>query len=115
MQSYPDYPPFAPPPYPPVPPPDYLLWLCLLSGLVGWMLPILGAVAAIYTGHMLLRQMRPYRGYYGDYYGYNMAAAGLVLGYLQLGFFLLACCAATCALSGYWRPAWPYYGGGWWW
>jgi len=114
MQDYPPYPPFMPPmpPIPPVPPvivPTYLPWVCLATGLGGWLIPFFGGLAAMYTGYVAQRQMRAYAAYYGmPYPHYGLTSVGLVLGIMQLGFFLVACCAGAAMLAGGgW--GWPYF------
>ncbi len=118
MQDYPPYPPFTPPPVmPPVMPPimppvmpPYLPWFCLISGLGGWFIPFFGGLAAVYSGYAAQRQMREYAAYYGTPYpGYGMVTAGLVLGFVQLAFFLVACCVGVFLFSsGGWGAGWPY-------
>lgn len=54
----------------------------LISGIVSWfLLPFIGAIAAIITGHMAKREIRDS---HGGLTGEGMATIGLVLGYLQL-------------------------------
>jgi len=60
----------------------------LVSGLVGWtFIPVVGAIAAIITGHLAKKEIRDSGGALG---GDGMALAGLILGYVQLGLILLA-------------------------
>lgn len=60
----------------------------LITGILGWTLvPILGAVAAIITGHLAKKEIRESPG---RLTGNSMATAGLILGYIQIGFTLLA-------------------------
>jgi len=59
----------------------------LVSGLVGWtFLPIVGAIAAIITGHLAKKEIRDSGNTLS---GNGMALAGLILGYVQLGLILL--------------------------
>lgn len=59
----------------------------LVSGLVGWtFMPIIGAIAAIITGHLAKKEIRDSGNALG---GNGMALAGLILGYVQLGLVLL--------------------------
>ena len=60
----------------------------LVCGLVGWtFIPIIGAIAAVITGHLAKKEIRDSNGALG---GDGMALAGLILGYVQLGLILLA-------------------------
>jgi len=60
----------------------------LVSGLVAWtFIPIIGAIAAIITGHLAKKEIRDSGGMFS---GDGMALAGLILGYVQLGLILLA-------------------------
>ncbi len=60
----------------------------LVCGLVGWtVLPLIGAIAAIITGHLAKKEIRDSAGSLG---GNGMAIAGLIMGYVQIGFVLLA-------------------------
>jgi hypothetical protein len=62
----------------------------LVSGILCWfMLPLVGAVVAVITGHMAKREIRESLGKLG---GDGMATAGLVLGYIQLALTVLAIC-----------------------
>lgn len=59
----------------------------LVSGLVAWtFIPIIGAIAAIITGHLAKKEIRDSGNTLG---GNGMALAGLILGYIQLGLMLL--------------------------
>lgn len=58
----------------------------LVSGLLSWLLlPWLGALVAIISGHMARGEIRRSNG---QMEGDGMAVAGLVLGYLQIGLTL---------------------------
>lgn len=60
----------------------------LVSGLVGWtFIPLIGAIAAIITGHLAKKEIRDSGGALS---GDGMALAGLILGYVQLGLVALA-------------------------
>jgi hypothetical protein len=88
------YPPQVPsqPPYGPAgygyPPPrrtNVLAVISLVAGIASWVLvPLVGAVGAVVTGHIAMRQIRR-TGEDGN----GMAIAGLVLGYLNILFSLL--------------------------
>jgi len=65
----------------------------LVSGLVGWtLIPIVGAIAAVITGHLAKKEIRDSGGSVG---GDGMALAGLILGYVQLGLILLGIIVAV--------------------
>jgi hypothetical protein len=65
----------------------------LVSGIAAWViLPIIGGIIAIITGHMAKREINESSG---EITGNGMATAGLVLGYLQIGLT----CAAVCAIT----------------
>ncbi len=73
------------------PPNSTLAIISLVSGILGWtVLPLLGAVVAVITGHMAKREIRDSAGTLG---GDGMATAGLVLGYSSLALGLLVICA----------------------
>jgi hypothetical protein len=60
----------------------------LITGILGWILiPIFGSLAAIITGHLANKEIDESNGLLS---GRGMATAGLILGYVQLGFFFLA-------------------------
>lgn len=69
----------------------------LVGGILSWSAaPFVGAVVAIITGHMAKGEIRAARGLLtGD----GMATVGLLLGYLQLAFGLLAVCAVLASLA----------------
>ena len=59
----------------------------LVSGLVGWtFIPVLGAIAAIVTGHLAKKEIRDSGG---TITGDGMALAGLIMGYVQIGLIIL--------------------------
>lgn len=63
----------------------------LVTGILGWtLIPVLGAVAAIITGHLAKKEIAESRG---RLTGNSMATAGLILGYISLGFVFLAALA----------------------
>ena len=60
----------------------------LVCGLVGWtFIPLIGAVAAVITGHLAKKEIRESNGLLS---GDGMAMAGLILGYTQIGLIVLA-------------------------
>jgi hypothetical protein len=64
----------------------------MVSGIVCWfILPLLGAIVAVITGHMAKREIRDSGGLLtGD----GMATAGLALGYLHLVLSVCGLCLA---------------------
>ncbi|MDQ3289597.1 MAG: DUF4190 domain-containing protein [Pseudomonadota bacterium] len=81
----------------------------LITGLLGWsLLPFVGSVVAIITGHIARSEIRRNpEALQGD----GLAVAGLILGYATFGIALLALIAvvmlgglaALAALAGYWN------------
>lgn len=60
----------------------------LITGILGWILvPVLGSLAAIVTGHLANKEINESNGMLS---GKGMATAGLILGYVQIGFIVLA-------------------------
>jgi hypothetical protein len=67
--------------------------ISLVSGLVAWtFMPIVGAIAAIITGHLAKKEIRDSGN---SLNGNGMALAGLILGYVQLGLILLGIILVT--------------------
>jgi hypothetical protein len=67
-------------------PTSSLAVVSLVFGILGWtLLPGLGAIVAVITGHMARAEIR--RGA-GQLDGDGMAVAGLVLGWLVIGLFI---------------------------
>jgi len=65
--------------------------ISLVSGILGWtFLPLLGSIVAIITGHMAKSEIKQSAGTIG---GNGMATAGLILGYVAVGFGICAICA----------------------
>jgi hypothetical protein len=63
----------------------------LIMGIVGWVLiPIVGGIIAVITGHMAKKEIRESKGLLG---GDGLATAGLVLGYANLVLGLCGCLA----------------------
>ena len=101
---------YAAQPYPQQPyggvasrPTNSLAIVSLISGICGWtVLPFLGSIVAVITGHMAKRQI----AITGEE-GSGMAMAGLVLGYISVGllvigivlFILVVGLAATTSTS----------------
>jgi hypothetical protein len=69
----------------------------LVCGILAWtVLPLLGAVAAVVTGHLARSEIRRSEGRLG---GWGLATAGLALGYAWLALGLLGCCALGLLIS----------------
>ena len=98
---------------PQLPPPagrrtSSLAIISLVSGLLGWsVLPFIGSIVAIITGHLARSEIRRDPGLEGD----GLAVAGLVLGYAMVGVAILSVLAlllffgglaAFVALAGHW-------------
>jgi hypothetical protein len=69
----------------------------LITGILAWfMLPIIGAIAAVITGHVARKEIRESGGWLvGD----GLAAAGLVLGYAHLALAVLGLCVALVFIA----------------
>jgi hypothetical protein len=80
---------YSPPPYQQQLPTSGMATASLIMGILGWtLLPLLGSLIAIVTGHMAKSEIRNSMGQIG---GDGLATAGLVLGYLSLGMFVCGC------------------------
>lgn len=84
------------------PPPaayNSLATVSLIFGIVSWLLlPIIGALVAIITGHTARAQIRS-KGGNGD----GLALAGLILGYLQLLFTILIIAVISIPIYGFYQ------------
>ena len=70
----------------------------LIFGLLAWLLlPIIGAIIAVVSGHLARAEIRAAQGRLD---GDGLAIAGLVLGYLQLVFALLVIAAIFLFFGG---------------
>ena len=71
----------------------------LVSGILGWsLLPIIGGIVAVVTGHKAKREIRASGGALG---GDTMATIGLVLGYASFALIVLpACVIITLIILG---------------
>ena len=79
----------------------------LVSGILGWtLIPLLGSLAAVITGHMAKKEIRESAGTLG---GDGMATAGLVLGYASLGIGVCACLAFVVLFALVMIPAFINY------
>jgi len=66
--------------------------ISLIAGIAGWtILPLLGSVVAVITGHMAKKEIRQSGGMLG---GEGLATAGLILGYASLALGLVGGCIA---------------------
>lgn len=80
----------------PVIPTSNLAIISLVSGILGWtLLPTVGAVIAIITGHMAKAEIRRNNGLMG---GNSAATWGLVLGYINVAFLILGICLVAVLL-----------------
>ena len=72
-------------------------------GILGWtLIPIVGAIIAVITGHIAKKDIRQSNGLLG---GDGIATAGLILGYSNLVLGLCACLALLlfpALLAGVW-------------
>ncbi len=80
------------------PPTNTLAIVSVISGVLSWfMLPFVGAVVAVVTGHMARGEIKNSGGTQS---GDGLAIAGLVLGYLHLIFFCLGLLAFLLFFGG---------------
>lgn len=78
----------------------------LITGILGWTIPpLLGSVAAIITGYLAKKEIRESRGTLS---GEGMATAGLILGYVQFGFFVLLLLTAIILLLVLPKSTWGF-------
>jgi hypothetical protein len=72
--------------------------ISLLAGIGGFtILPILGSIVAVVTGHMAKNEINKSMGSMG---GGGMATIGLILGYLGLGLTCIGVCITALMLLG---------------
>lgn len=77
------------PPYPPTKPNSSMAIASLVLSILGWtVLPGIGAIAGVITGHMAKKELRESMGTLG---GEGMANAGLIIGYTNLALGLCTC------------------------
>ncbi|HRF84341.1 MAG: DUF4190 domain-containing protein [Xanthomonadales bacterium] len=70
----------------------------LVSGILGWtLLPFLGAIVAVITGHMARSEIRKSNG---ELDGDGLAVAGLVLGWLSLALVVVGVFILFAFLGG---------------
>ena len=68
----------------------------LIAGILGWTIfPLLGSIVAIITGYLGKKEIKESRG---ALTGDGMATAGLILGYIQVGFVVLVLIAIIVLL-----------------
>jgi hypothetical protein len=80
----------------PEPPTSTLAIVSLVSGILTWfLLPFIGAIVAIITGHMAKAEIR---NAVGELSGDGFATAGLVLGYLQIVGVMVPICVIVILL-----------------
>ncbi len=76
----------------------------LMMGIIGWiLLPVVGGIIAVVTGHMAKKEIRQSDGLLG---GDGLATAGLVLGYSNLVLGLCGCLMLILSpvfLAGVWN------------
>jgi hypothetical protein len=66
----------------------------LICGIASWfIIPFVGAIVAIITGHIAKKEIRESNGALS---GNGMALAGLILGYIQIGFIVIG---VACLLT----------------
>ncbi|MCL2453779.1 MAG: DUF4190 domain-containing protein [Micrococcales bacterium] len=71
--------------YAPGPPSNGMAIASLISSLVGILVWGIGAVVGVILGHIAMKQLRT-----SGEAGKGMATAGLIIGYIQIGFWVLA-------------------------
>ena len=70
----------------------------LVSGILGWsLLPFLGSLVAVITGHMARSEIRRSNG---NLDGDGLAVAGLVLGWISLGMLVVGLFIVFAFLGG---------------
>jgi hypothetical protein len=95
---------------PPTTPTSNLALASLILGILGWtLLPFLGAIGAIVTGHMAKSEIKNSLGALG---GNGMATAGLVLGYASIAIGVCIFCVAVVLPIVGGLFAIPFYEGG---
>jgi hypothetical protein len=73
--------------------------ISLIAGILGFVqiLPVIGPIAAIITGHMAKSEIKKSGGMVT---GGGMATAGLILGYVMLAFGLCLTCISILVFTG---------------
>jgi hypothetical protein len=95
MTEQPAIPP--PPGEVPLPRTSTMAIVSLILGALSWvMLPVVGAIAAVITGHMAKKEIRESGGWLtGD----GLATGGLILGYVHLGLAVIGMCVTAVLLA----------------
>jgi hypothetical protein len=72
--------------------------ISLIAGILGLVqvLPVIGPIVAIITGHMAKKEIRDSAGMVS---GNGMATAGLVMGYVSLGLIVCSCLVVIVLLA----------------
>ena len=84
-------------PYQPAKPNSNMALASLILGILGWtLIPTIGSIAAIITGHMAKNEIKSSMGALG---GDGMATAGLVLGYANIAIAVCACLAFAAMMA----------------
>ena len=84
-------------PYQPAKPTSNLALASLILGILGWtIIPTIGSIAAIITGHMAKNEIKNSMGALG---GDGMATAGLVLGYANIAVGVCICLVVAGMLA----------------
>ena len=79
------------------PPSSLMAYISLLAGLATWfVLPVIGAIVAIITGHIAKRKIRKSDGYI---LGEGLAKTGLILGYLHIALVVIGICLILAILT----------------
>ncbi len=96
MSNQPEYPQTLPPMYAQT---STMAIVSLIAGIVSWiLLPLIGAIVAVITGHMAKSEIRNNSG---RLTGDGLATAGMILGYLQIGLTIVGlCCVAALIATG---------------
>ncbi|MBN1304261.1 MAG: DUF4190 domain-containing protein [Anaerolineales bacterium] len=89
---------YPPPPGPPPKPNSTLAIVSLIAGILGFIqiVPIIGPIVAVITGHMAKNEIRTSMGQLN---GDGLATAGLILGYIPLVLGVLACCVVAILVA----------------
>lgn len=83
--------------YLPAPQTSTMAMVSLITGIASWVvLPLIGAVIAVVTGHLGRKEIRESGG---RLTGDGLATAGLVLGYLQIGLSVAGVCLGLCLFT----------------
>ena len=84
-------------PYQPAKPTSNLALASLILGILGWtIIPTIGSIAAIITGHMAKNEIKSNMGALG---GDGMATAGLVLGFANIALGVCNCLVVAGLLA----------------